>query len=203
MRNDEVRIEDRPDASEWGVDEPTMARWHELKQGTTIEIVKRSAKHGGEEQARYPATVIGSSLPAPWVVLETHWTMGRHDQGLLVFENGDTLHEIFSPVHPYNAFAVYTPAGELKGWYANVDWPAVLETEGDERILVWNDLYLDVVAVSDGRVEVLDEDELEESGLADSNPDLHARILTARDELLARFRDRRPPFNGTEVDTAP
>jgi hypothetical protein len=104
------------------------------------------------------------------------------------------LHEIFSPIHPYNAFAVFAPTGEPKGWYANVDWPAVLEDEGDEMLLVWNDLYIDVVALPDGSVTVLDEDELEESGLAASNPEFHDRILSARDELVARFEARRPPF---------
>jgi hypothetical protein len=202
----DVRIEDRPDAPAWGVDEATMARWGELSPGAVVTIVKRSAKDGGREHARYPGTVIGSDLPAPWVVFESHWTYGAISQADLTFEIGDVLHEIFSPIHPYNAFAVFAPTGEFKGWYANVDWPAVLEDEGDETLLVWNDLYIDVVALPDGSVTVLDEDELEESGLAASNPEFHDRILAARDELVARFHDRRPPFEAlgrTEVATDP
>ncbi len=194
----EVRIEDRPDAPTWGVDEATMARWPDLVPGIEVMIVKRSAKHGGEERARYPATVVPTDLPAPWVVCETHWTMGRHDQGLLTFEDGDVLREIFSPVHPYNVFAVFAPSGALKGWYANVDWPAVLETEGDTTLLVWNDLYIDLVATPDGRFAVLDEDELDDSGLAVSDPALHARVLAARDELIARLHARRPPFEALD-----
>ena len=198
MRADDVLIEDRPNAPIWGVDDVTMARWPDLTPGTEVIIVKRSAKDGGKEHARYPGTVIVSELPAPWVVFVSHWTYGTVRQAGLTFETGDILHEIFSPVHPYNAFAVFTPDGALKGWYANVDWPAVLETEGEATLLVWNDLYIDVVATPDGRLEVLDEDELAESGLERSDPELHARILAARDELAARFHVRRPPFQDVD-----
>jgi hypothetical protein len=202
MRIDEPAVEDRPDAPVWGVDEPTMARWPELAPGTELTIVKRSAKDGGREHARYPGTVIASDLPSPWVVFESHWTYGTVAQAGLTFEIGDILHEIFSPIHPYNAFAVFRPSGELKGWYANVDWPAVLEREGDATILVWNDLFIDVVALPDGSVMVLDEDELAESGLAATDPTLHDRILAASDELVSRFHARRPPFEAlTRLET--
>lgn len=206
MGDEDVLIGDRPDAPEWGVDEATLTRWPELVPGTEVTIVKRSAKHGGEERARYPATVVASDLPAPWVVFETQWTMGRHDQGLLVFENGDVLREIFSPIHPYDVFAVYRSDGELKGWYGNVTWPAFFAPDAEELTLVWYDLYVDIVATPDGRVVVEDEDELADSGLATSDPELHGRILAARDELLVRFRAGRPPFEDLvriEVNTNP
>ncbi len=206
MKADHPRIADQPDAPAWGVDEATMARWDALVPGVEVTIVKRSAKDGGREHARYPGTVIVPDLPAPWVTLESHWTYGGVRQADLTFEVGDVLHEIFSPIHPYNAFAVFAQSGDLKGWYANVDWPAVLEDEGDETLLVWNDLFIDVVATPDGHVTVLDEDELEESGLATCDPELHQRILSARDELVARVHEQRPPFvalNRIERDTNP
>lgn len=198
MRSEGVLIEDHPDAPAWGVDEATMARWGELSPGAVVTIVKRSAKDGGREHARYPGTAIDSNLPAPWVVFESRWTYGTVSQADLTFEIDDVLYEVFSPIHPYNAFAVFASTGEFKGWYANVDWPAVLEDEGDETLLVWNDLFIDVVALPDGSVTVLDEDELEEFGLAASDPDFHDRILAARDELVARFHDRRPPFEALD-----
>jgi hypothetical protein len=197
MRTD-PRIEDRPLAPSWGVDEATLARWGDLVPGASVTIAKWSAKHGGEERARYPATAVASMLPAPWVAFEAHWTRGTFDQGLLLFENGDVLHEVFSPIHPYDAFAVYRPDGTLKGWYGNVTYPAFFTPETSEPVLVWNDLFIDVVATPDGRVEVLDEDELEESGLASADPVLHARILAGRDELLARFHARAAPFSGPD-----
>jgi hypothetical protein len=198
MRTEGARIEDQPDALAWGIDEATMARWSELMPETEVTVVKRSAKDGGREKTRYPANVIETGLPAPWVVVEARWTHGTVEQAGLTFEDGDLLHEIFSPIHPFNAFAVFGTDGGLKGWYANVDWPAVLETEGEETLLVWNDLFIDMVALPDGSVTVLDEDELEESGLTLTDPALHDRILAARDELVARFHARRPPFEALD-----
>lgn len=185
--------EDTPRSALWGVDGATLHRWTELRPGTSVTIVKRAAMHG-EEHARYPATAIASSLPTPWVVFETRWTMGTHDQGLLTFENGDILHEVFSPVHPYDGFSVYDPDGVLKGWYANVAYPAFFDSNSNDRVLVWHDLFVDIVATPSGEVVVLDEDELEEAGLLATNPVLYRRILTARDELLERFRTRQAPF---------
>lgn len=198
MRREGILIEDHPDARAWGVDEATLARWGELIPGVQVTIVKRSAKEGGRERARYPGTVIGSNLPAPWVVLEARWTHGTIEQAGLTFENDDVLHEIFSPIHPYNAFAVFTPSGELKGWYGNVTWPAFFAPGSDGRVLVWHDLFIDLVATPDGPMQLLDEDELAEFGLEGSDPELFARTVAARDELVARFHARRPPFEALD-----
>ena len=186
-------------SSEWSVDSHTEDIWPSLVPGTRVTIVKRSHKHHGEERARYSAVVVPSTIEEPWVETETHWTAGTVVQAQVTFENDDVLREIFSPVHPFNAFAVYRPSGELKGWYANVTYPTLVETNEDPPVVVWRDLYLDVVATPDGEVHVLDEDELEEAGLVDTDPALHERILAARDELVSRFRDRRAPFHASEL----
>lgn len=201
MRNypDDIRIEDHPCTARWDVDSRTLERWFALTPGTEVTIAKWSAKHNGEERARYPATIVASDLPSPWIAFETHWTMGTHDQELVTFENGDVLHEVFSPIHPYDAFAIYRPSGELKGWYGNVTYPAFLAPTNAEPVIVWRDLFVDIVAAPDGEVAVLDEDELDESDLLATDAGLHGRILAARDELLARFHDRRPPFHQSEI----
>ena len=198
MRNS-VRFDDQPTAPAWGVNEASVHRWSELSPGTTVEVAKWSAKHQGARQTLYPGVVVDSPLPSPWIVIETHWTMGTYDQGLLTFENGDLLQEIFSPIHPYNAFAVYAPDGALKGWYANVTYPAFFEEYNAEPVLIWHDLFIDIVATPDGEVAVLDEDELEEADLPTSDPSLHQHILAARDELLQRLQDRQAPFYQTDV----
>lgn len=187
-------FEDVPDAPLWGVDDATLDLWPTLTPGKSVTIAKWSVKHDGEERARYPATVLDVSLPSPWLAFETQWTMGTHDQGLLTFEDGDILHEVFSPIHPFDAFAVYRSTVAPKGWYANVTYPAFFASNSNEPVIVWNDLFIDIVATPDGNANVLDEDELEDAGLLKANPDLHRRILDARDELLTRFEDRRPPF---------
>jgi hypothetical protein len=188
---------DTPRSALWGIDEQTLHRWSELRPGTSVTIVKRAAM-GGKEDVRYPATTVVSSLPPPWVVFQASWTMGTYTQGPLTFETGDILHEVFSPIHPYDGFAIYDPDGALKGWYANVTYPAFFDSGTDSRVLVWHDLFVDIVATPSGDVLVLDEDELEESGLLATDPALHRRILAARDELLERLRTRQAPFCSPE-----
>lgn len=196
MSGSHLAIEDTPRAPVWGADDATLERWPSLTPGTEITIVKWSSKDG-REHARYPGTVVASDLPSPWVVFETHWTYGAVRQAGLTFETGDVLHEIFSPIHPYDAFAVYRPTGELKGWYGNVTHPASFtDDEQEGEVLVWHDLYLDLVGLPSGEVAILDEDELAESGMRASDPDLHARVLAARDELIERFKTRQAPFSG-------
>ena len=70
-------------------------------------------------------------------------------------------------------------------------YPTILT--GDE--LHWHDLWVDVIVMPDGQVYVVDEDELEEAGLAATDPPLYATILAARDELLAMQRENAYPFS--------
>lgn len=186
---------DDPDAARWGIDPPTLDRWHELTPGAEAMVIKRSAKYDGEVRASYPGMVVTSSLPPPWIEIEATWTLPNLWQGGVLFETGDTLREAYSPIHPYDAFAVYMPEGALKGWYANVTRPARLEWREGTPEVTWYDLFIDIAGTPDGNYEVLDEDELEEFGMARSDPALHRHTLAARDELILRFRDRRPPFH--------
>jgi len=78
-----------------------------------------------------------------------------------------------------------------------VTYPSRLDTTTNPFTLSWHDLYLDVVALPGGTVVVRDEDELDAAGLMSSDPQLHAEILAARDELLRRFQAREFPFHET------
>ena len=155
-----------------------------LVPGQRLTIVKRN--EAGQDVATYPGTVVKSTAPAPWIEIEAIWTIPYLEpEGGLAFRPGDIMREFFSPQHPYNAFAVYAPDGEIKGWYGNVTYPAVLEDEESEAPrLVWQDLYLDVVLLLNGAMSLLDEDELVESGLPRTNPALAAAIIAARAELI-------------------
>ncbi len=104
------------------------------------------------------------------------------------------LLEWFSPRHPFNAFAVFSPEERFKGWYANVTHPARLDVAADPPVLIWHDLFLDLVGLPDGSFTLRDDDELLASGLANADPELHARILEAQSELIRRFEHRLPPF---------
>ena len=149
----------------------------------------------GSEVTRYHGVVIDAAAPAPWVAVEARWVRRVVDLNGLLFVPGDTLHEFFSPVDPFNVFAVFAPDGILRGWYGNVTHPTTLDPATAPPTLIWHDLYLDVVALPNGSTFVRDEDELAEAALASRDPALHAAVLSARDELLRRFAARAFPFH--------
>lgn len=143
----------------------------------------------GTPATKYVATQLES--PPNWIATEAWWTFKTVDIGHFTFEPGDRLEEFFSLDRWYNLFATFRPSGELVGWYCNVTYPTIVE--GNE--LRWHDLWVDVIVMPDGQVFVLDEDELEESGIAATDPPLFATILAARDELIALSRENAYPFS--------
>lgn len=184
------------------MDEPWWPGWGEapevwpvLPPGAELTIVKWDPS--GTEKARYPGTVIAAA--PPWVAVRTTWTLPEVAMDGLRFVPGDTLHEFFSPAAPFNVFAIFAPDGSLRGWYANVTYPAHLELAPAKPTLIWQDLYLDLVALPDGTATVEDEDELAASGLALRDGALHAEILRVRDELCQRFATRAFPFHETAL----
>jgi hypothetical protein len=163
-----------------------------VSQPKSWTIVK--LRPDGSEAARYPA--LGIDAPPGWIAASAVWGYARVDIGLFAFEPEDVLLEYFSLDRHFNAFATYRSGGELVGWYCNVTYPTTVS--GDQ--IRWHDLYVDVVMLPDGRVHVLDEDELAASGLAASAPDLHTAILNARDEIVTRYRAGAYPFSETRRD---
>ncbi|MCX2727550.1 DUF402 domain-containing protein [Thermomicrobium sp. 4228-Ro] len=158
-----------------------MAPYRELTVVKLDPLGKPVARYRGTTQAGLPG----------WVVLRARWSLGTVVSGPIRFECGDELVEYFSLIEPINAFALYDAAGRFKGWYTNVACPAFLV----ENELYWRDLYIDVVVNAEGHLAVLDEEELETSGLRERDPDAYACILAARDRLLAALRSRSYPFD--------
>ncbi len=167
----------------WWPDPSSVAALGRLEPGSELAVAKRAPS--GLETTRYPATVAATWAPQPWIEVVATWTLPRVDVAGLIFEPGDTLREYFSAEHPYNAFAVVSPQGKLRGWYGNVTYPAFLDIVGDEAVLVWHDLYLDVVILPDGGLRLLDDDELEASGLPAAEPAFSRAIVQARRDLIA------------------
>jgi predicted RNA-binding protein associated with RNAse of E/G family len=166
----------------WQPDEASVEAFRLFQPGSTITVAKWAPD--GTEVASYPAAVVATAAPAPWIELVARWTLPRVVVSGLVFEPGDTLHEFFSAEHPFNAFAVFSPEGLFRGWYGNVTYPAFLGATGDETLLVWHDLYLDVVILPDGSMQLLDDDELAESGLSAAQPAFASAIEQARLDLI-------------------
>ena len=172
--------------------------WQDLAAGTAIDIVKL-APDGGHV-VTYPGTVLASGLPGGWTVTEAWWVKRTVDLDGLVFQIGDRLIESFSPEAPFNCFAVHDPqTNDLRGWYANVTYPARLEPGPERPRLTWHDLYLDLIARPDGFQSLRDWDELDASGLADRDPDLYQAIVATGERLGHLVRDTRPPFGFDRV----
>jgi hypothetical protein len=166
--------------------------WDLLVPGTEVTIVKR--RHDGKEVVFYPGRVVPTNAATPWVEIEATWTAGTIVQGPLTFETGDILREFFSWKHPYDAFAVYSPTHQFKGWYANVTYPSWVEHDGAELRLIWQDLWLDIVAGIGGEVDNLDDDELTASGLEQDKANLYRAIIQSREEILLELANRSGPF---------
>ncbi len=184
----------------WTPDRATLAAWHELIPGRHIGLAKLDP--AGRETARYAGRVVRVFSDEQWIEVEARWTTRSITSHGLHFATGDVLREFFSPVLPFNAFAVFSLGGDLRGWYANVAYPALLDMGSETPCLIWHDLYLDVIAFPDRSFVRADDDELEASDLARANPSLHARIVAARDELVRRLQDWQHPFAFSDAATA-
>lgn len=168
---------------EWRADPASVSMLARLPAEASITVVKRAPD--GSETTRYSALVVQTGAPSPWIEVEATWRHRAVNVAGLMFEPGDTLREFFSALHPFNAFALLSPSGSFKGWYGNVTFPAFLTGEVEAPTLVWHDLYLDVVVLSDGSTSLLDDDELAESPLPRSDPGFASAIEAARLDLLA------------------
>jgi hypothetical protein len=148
----------------------------------------------GAEAARYPGEVARGLDPDSWIVVHATWTHRTLELDGLEFRGGDHLLEWFSPRYPLNAFQVFTAEGDFKGWYANVTHPAHLDLSADPPVLIWHDLYVDLVGLPNKTYTIRDDDELEASKLNELDPPLYQRIHWARTELIRRFERELSPF---------
>jgi hypothetical protein len=167
---------------DWSADPRSARVFAKIPIGAMVTVVKRAPD--GSEATRYPAIRVESTAPSPWIELVAEWTVPNVEVAGLPFIPGDSIRELFSAEHPYNAFAVISPEGEMRGWYGNVTYPAFFDEVEGEQVLVWHDLYLDVVILPDGAMHLLDDDELEESGIPIQDPAFAEAIVQARLDLI-------------------
>lgn len=155
--------------------------------GTTVQVVK--LEPNGQPRTRYDGSVIAS--PVGWIAVRAVWPHGPMDLGYMEFRDGDYLDEYFALEQPFNAMALFREDDSFVAWYCNITHPTRI-VDGE---IHWHDLFVDVVVYPDGSTLVRDEDELEESGLERTDPELHQLILNARDELLDMASNRAYPFS--------
>lgn len=92
---------------------------------------------------------------------------------------GATTVAYFWVDRPFNLYHWLEPTGKTLAYYFNVGDVARLEA----GVLEWHDYAVDILATPDGRVQVLDEDELPN----DMNLKLRAHVQHARDRILGEL----------------
>lgn len=155
--------------------------------GTTVQVVK--LEPNGQPRTRYDGTVIDS--PNGWIAVRALWPHGPMDLGYMEFRDGDYLDEYFALDQPFNLMALFREDDTFVAWYCNITHPTSI-VNGE---IHWHDLIVDVVVYPDGSTLVRDEDELEASGLEQTDTALHKMILNARDQLLAMASAGAYPFS--------
>jgi uncharacterized protein len=150
---------------------------------TDITVLKRNL--AGEVTWQYEGRVLKRG--ATCVVLEAFFNRDDMPFMDLVFKRGDRFVETFYSDRWYNVFEIHDrDDGTFKGWYCNVGYPAVIETETVSYI----DLALDLWVAADGTQTVLDEDEF--LGLS-MDVMTRAQAVTALEELKQKFANKKPP----------
>jgi len=168
-----------------------------LTPGQIVTVCKR--QRDGRETVRYPAVVSAVDRGGDWFAVQADWTMPQVDSHGLTFAPGDRLLEWFSPSHWYNVFHVHAGDGTYRGWYANITHPVEIEFANPRQVVVtWPDLYLDLIQVAGQSIQRCDDDELDASGLAESDPMLHARILQTVQEAICDADCGKGPFGWSE-----
>ncbi|MFI6692788.1 DUF402 domain-containing protein [Streptomyces sp. NPDC050433] len=150
-----------------------------------VQVEVRLVK-AGRTKICYPASLLADD--GTHVVVRAPWAAdGVRDFGFVRFEPGDVFTEHYWRDRWYAVKEVRTGDGILKGWYCDVTRPAVVSGRGPGELryeLLVEDLDLDLWASADGGTILrLDEDEFEESGLADRDPVAAEAARRALDEL--------------------
>jgi hypothetical protein len=139
----------------------------------------------GATKIRYPADLLSDD--GTHVTVRALWAApGVRDFGFVRFEPGDVFTEHYWRDRWYSVKEVRTGDGVLKGWYCDITRPAEFDEAGGLSV---EDLDLDLWVSADGEeILRLDEDEFEESDLADRDPNAAAEAVRALDELEQRAR---------------
>ncbi len=107
----------------------------------------------------------------------------------LDLRRGDRFLETYYADRHYNVFAIFdVVTDQFKGWYCNIARPARIE-DGHVRFA---DLALDLLALPDGTMHVLDEDEFERLELSEAE---RAAARASLEELQRLAQERAGPFD--------
>ena len=146
---------------------------------TNITVIKQD--YSGNETWRYEGNLIIRQKNE--IVIEAFFDREDTPVGEITLSRGDRFVETYYSDRWYNIFEIHDQAsGDIKGWYCNIGYPAVIT----DNAIAYRDLALDLLVYPDGEQIVLDEDDF--SALPISREDQSAARL-ALHELQQKFRE--------------
>ena len=156
-----------------------------LATGSPVHV--RKLKPSGALDYSWDGVVVRCDTDG--IVLRAEFNVDLVERDFATFRRGDVFVEFYYWDRCYNVFQVSAPDGALKGWYANVGLPAVLEDAASE--LRYVDLALDVWVRPNGEFVVLDQDEFD--ALLGDHADLADAARRGRQTLLEMVSDGQLP----------
>jgi predicted RNA-binding protein associated with RNAse of E/G family len=161
--------------------------------GSAITVHKLNEQ--GVEIFRYNGTLVkqkGTSL-----TLEARFERADVQFFELIFREGDRFIETYYTNRWFNIFEIHDVDDDhIKGWYCNITRPSRIE----QGHIYAEDLALDLLVYTDGRVRVLDEDEFEEIDLSEAD---RKNAMSALEELKQWVKARKGPFSKHAAENRP
>lgn len=149
-----------------------------LERMPNISVIKQD--YSGNETWRYEGNLLARQQNK--IVIEAFFDREDTPVGEITFSHGDQFVETYYNDRWYNIFEIHDQeSGDIKGWYCNIGYPAVIT----DNAIAYRDLALDLLVYPDGEQIVLDEDEF--SALPISHKDQSAARQALR-ELQEKFR---------------
>ncbi|HVC80452.1 MAG TPA: DUF402 domain-containing protein [Chloroflexota bacterium] len=151
-------------------------------------------KHDWRGRFRYAWSGRIVDRTADHLLIEAIWNgPGEPLVGEITFAMGDRFLEYYYPGKSYAIWRIEAPDGHLKGWYGNISTP-VAEHDGT---LSFRDLLLDLLVYPDGRMTVLDREEIETARHEGLDPADATAAEMALAEVQAMARAGVFPFRST------
>ena len=143
-----------------------------------ITIIKQD--YLGREVWQYSGTLV--EVDESKIVIEAYFDREDIPVDKIVIRQGDKFIETYYSNQWFNIYEIQDQrSGNLKAWYCNISYPAVISNEA----VVYRDLVLDLLVYPEGTQVVLDMDEFEALNITGN---LRQQALQALEQLQDNFR---------------
>ena len=143
-----------------------------------IKIIKQD--YLGRDVWQYSGTLV--EVNESKIVIEAYFDREDIPVDKIVIRQGDKFIETYYSNQWFNIYEIQDQrSGNVKAWYCNISYPAVISNEA----VVYRDLVLDLLVYPEGTQVVLDMDEFETLNITGN---LRQQALQALEQLQDKFR---------------